>query len=37
LRDNHPDILDSIKTTGDLSDETVDSLSKILDDFVSNF
>ena len=37
LRDNHPDILDIIKTTGDLSDETVDSLSKILDDFVSNF
>ncbi len=37
LRENHPDILDSIKSSGDLSDETIDSLSKVLDDFVSNF
>ena len=37
LRENNPDILDSIKSSGDLSDETIDSLSKVLDDFVSNF
>ncbi|PPR76104.1 MAG: hypothetical protein CFH01_01980, partial [Alphaproteobacteria bacterium MarineAlpha2_Bin1] len=37
IRDKHPDILDKIKTSGDLTDDVIESLSKFLDEFVSNF
>ncbi|MBL42730.1 MAG: F0F1 ATP synthase subunit alpha [Rhodospirillaceae bacterium] len=37
IRENHSDILDTIKTSGDLSEDVIEKLSKSLDEFVSNF
>ncbi len=37
IREKHSHILDEIRTSGDLSDKTVESLSSVLDEFVSNF
>ncbi len=37
VRDSYSDILDKIRTSGDLSDDIIESLSKALDEFVANF
>ena len=37
MRANHADILDTIRTTGDLSDETDGKLKAVLDEFVKKF